>query len=256
MKIASFNVNSIRARLNIVLDWLKKESPDVLCIQETKALDEIFPKKAFEEINYYSICRGEKSYNGVAILSKLPIENARIGFDEHESEGTRIITALINNIPIVNTYVPQGFSPLSDQFREKLDWLQRLLDYFKQYFRPDRPLIWTGDFNIAPEPRDVYDPEFLYGHVCFHPDEQAVLGTLRDWGLVDVFRLHHPEPGQYSFWDYQIRNAVRKNLGWRLDHIWATGSLAGKSTRAWIDIAPRLLDKPSDHTVVVAEFEI
>jgi exodeoxyribonuclease-3 len=256
VKIASFNVNSLRVRLNIVLDWLKKESPDVLCIQETKAPDEIFPRMAFEEVEYHSVFRGTKAYNGVAVLSKSPVEDVKIGFDGQESEGARIITAMIRKIPIVNTYVPQGFSPHSDQFREKLDWLQRLLDYFKQSFRPDRPLIWAGDFNIAPEPVDVYDPEFLSGHVCFHPDEQAVLGKLKEWGFVDVFRLHHPEPEQYTFWDYQIRNAVKKKIGWRLDHIWATRPLAEKSTGAWIDVAPRLMDKPSDHTFVVAEFEI
>jgi exodeoxyribonuclease-3 len=256
MKIASFNVNSIRPRLNIVMDWLKKESPDVLCLQETKVPDESFPKEAFEEINYHSAYRGEKSYNGIAVLSKSRIEKVKVGFDDNESDGTRVITAAVNNIPIVNTYVPQGVSPLSDKFREKLDWLQRLLDYFKQHFMPDSPLIWLGDFNIAPEPADVYDPEFLSGQVCFHPDEHAVLRKIREWGFVDVFRLHHPQPGQYTFWDYQVRNAVKRKIGWRLDHIWATAPLSRKSTRCWIDIGPRLLERPSDHTFIIAEFEI
>lgn len=256
MKIASFNVNSIRSRLNIVVDWLKRESPDVLCLQETKVADGNFPTQAFEEPGYYSVYRGEKSYNGVAVLSKSRIEHVKIGFDESESEGTRLIKASIKGIPIVNTYVPQGFSALSDRFREKLDWLQRLLDYFKQNFRPDKPLVWLGDFNIAPEPADVYDPEFLSGQVCFHPDEHAVLGKIREWGFVDIFRLHHPESGQYTFWDYQIRNSVKRNMGWRLDHIWATRPLAEKSAGSWIDRGPRLLDRPSDHTFVVAEFRL
>ncbi|MDI6890282.1 MAG: exodeoxyribonuclease III [Thermodesulfovibrionales bacterium] len=255
MKVASFNVNSIRARLKIILEWLKKESPDVLCLQETKIADKDFPQKAFEDIHYYSVFCGEKSYNGVAILSKRPIENIRIGFDEYKSEGTRIITATIDKIPTVNTYVPQGFYPLSEEFREKLDWLERLCYYFKEYFSPDKPLIWVGDFNVAPGPIDVYDPEFLLGQVGFHPDEHTHLQRIKDWGFVDVFRLHHPEPEQYTFWDYRIKNAVNRKMGWRIDHIWATKPLAKKCNKVWIDIAPRLAEKPSDHTFIVAEFK-
>jgi len=256
MKVGTFNVNSIRARLKIVLDWMKKESPDVLCLQETKVPDKYFPVKAFEDMNYYSVFRGEKAYNGVAILSKSPMEDVKIGFDEYESEGTRLIAARINNVPIVNTYVPQGFHPLSEKFREKLDWLQWLYDYFNEYFRPDKPLLWVGDFNVAPEPVDVYDPAHLEGQVGFHPDERAALQRFRQWGFIDVFRLHQPGAGQYTFWDYRLRNAIPKNLGWRVDHIWATRPMAEKSTRAWIDIGPRLKEKPSDHTFVMAEFKI
>jgi exodeoxyribonuclease-3 len=256
MKVASFNVNSIRARLEIVLDWLKKESPDVLCLQETKIADKDFPQKMFETIHYHSVFRGEKSYNGVAILSKSPLENVKIGFDEYESEGTRIISTTVKKMPIVNTYVPQGFNPLSEKFREKLDWLQRLYYYFNENFRTNELLIWAGDFNVAPEPIDVYDPGFLFGQVGYHPDEHAHLQRIKEWGFVDVFRLHHPEPEQYTFWDYRTKNAVQRKMGWRIDHIWATRPLAEKSIRAWIDIDPRLSDKPSDHTFVVAEFGI
>ncbi len=254
MKVASFNVNSIRARLEIVLDWLKKESPDVLCLQETKVADKDFPQKAFEAIHYYSVFRGEKSYNGVAILSKSPLENVKVGFDEYESEGTRIISATVKKMLIVNTYVLQGFNPLSEEFREKLDWLQRLYYYFNENFKPDKPLIWAGDFNVALEPVDVYDPGFLLGQIGYHPDEHVHLQRIKEWGFVDVFRLHHPEPEQYTFWDYRIKNAVKRKMGWRIDHIWATIPLAEKLTNAWIDIAPRLAKKPSDHTIVVAEF--
>ncbi len=183
------------------------------------------------------------------------MENVRAGFDEYESEGTRLITATINNIPIVNTYIPQGFFPLSKQFHYKLDWFQRLYDYFDQYFRTDKELLWMGDFNVAPEPIDVYDPEHLLGHVGYHPDEHAALQRFKKWGFVDVFRLHQSESKQYTFWDYRIRNAVVRKMGWRVDHIWATRPLAEKSVRAWIDIAPRLLEKPSDHTFISAEFE-
>lgn len=255
MKIASFNVNSVRARLNLVLDWLRKESPDVLCLQETKVPDKDFPKDAFDTANYHSVFRGEKSYNGVAIISKKTLEEVKIGFDENESEGTRMITARMSGISIVNTYVPQGFHPLSKKFREKLDWLQRLYDYFNGHFRPDVPLLWTGDFNVAPESADVYDPGRLEGHVGFHPDERAALQRFRQWGFIDVFRLHQSGPGHYTYWDYRLKNSVARNLGWRVDHIWVTRPLAEKSTRTWIDIGPRLREKPSDHTVIVAEFE-
>ncbi len=256
MKVASLNVNSIRTRLKIVLDWIQKESPDVLCLQETKVQDNEFPKAAFEEMNYYSAFRGEKSYNGVAIISRTPIKDIRIGFDENESEGTRLIAATVNKIPIVNTYIPQGVHPLLKQFRYKLDWFQRLYDYFSGHFRPDKALLWMGDFNVAPEPMDVYDPDHLLGNICYHPDEHAAMQKFKEWGFVDVFRLHQHSAEQYTFWDYRVRNAIARKKGWRIDHIWATHTLAKKSIRAWIDIAPRLLEKPSDHTFIAAVFEI
>ena len=256
MKVASFNVNSLRARLSLVLDWMKRESPDVLCLQETKVPDKDFPEKAFGDLHYHAAFRGEKSYNGVALISKKQLKDVKIGFDEFGSEGTRLVTARIGAIPIVNTYVPQGFHPLSKKFRDKLDWLQRLYDYFNGHFRPDEPLLWTGDFNVAPEPADVYDPAHLEGHVGFHPDERAALQRFRQWGLVDVVRQHQPGAGQFTFWDYRLKNAVLRNLGWRVDHIWATRPLAKKSVTAWIDRELRSAERPSDHTIVVAEFDV
>jgi exodeoxyribonuclease-3 len=256
MKIASFNVNSIRVRLDIVLDWLKKESPDVLCLQETKCPDGAFPVEAFQKIHYHPVYRGEKSYNGVAILSKGVVKNVRMGFDEHETDGTRLIACRLRKISIVNVYVPQGFQPLSEQFRNKLNWLQRLYEYFEQNFRPDDLLVWVGDFNVAPEPIDVYDPDHLLGSVGYHPDEHEALLRLREWGFVDVFRMHQPQPGHFTFWDYRVRNAFSRKMGWRVDHIWATQPLAEKSVRSWIDTAPRLKERPSDHTVIAAEFKI
>lgn len=256
MKVASFNVNSIRARLNILLDWVRKESPDVLCLQETKVPDADFPQTAFKYINYSVVFRGEKSYNGVAILSKIPLKNVRLGFDEYESEETRLIIATINKITIVNTYVPQGVHPLLKQFQYKLDFLRRLYDYFDKNFQQDTALLWMGDFNVAPEPIDVYDPNHVLGNIGYHPDEHAALKRFKEWGFVDVFRLHQHDSGQYTFWDYRVKNAIARKIGWRVDHIWATPILAKKSTKAWIDIAPRLLPKPSDHTFIAAEFEI
>lgn len=256
MKVASFNANSIRARLPIVLSWLRKESPHVLCLQETKVPDKDFPVQAFADIGYHAVFRGEKAYNGVAILSTEKPQKVHHGFHDDGSAETRLIEARVFGITVVNTYVPQGLSPLSPQFREKLDWLQRLLTYFRSRFRPEEPLLWAGDFNIAPGPEDVYDPLRLQGSVGFHPDEHAILGRLRDWGFVDLLRRHRPEPGLFTFWDYRIRNSVKKNLGWRIDHLWATRPLAEQSLRAWVAMEPRLAEKPSDHTFVAAEFSI
>jgi exodeoxyribonuclease-3 len=255
MKIASFNVNSIRARLEIVLEWLQREAPDVLCVQETKVVDGDFPQDVFKDINYNVVFRGEKSYNGVAIISKHKIDNVRFGFDEDETYATRLITATINKVPIVNTYIPQGFHPLSKQFTEKLDWFQTLYDYFDQNFSSRKPLLWLGDFNVAPEPMDVHEPKKLLGQVGYHPDEHAALKRFQDWGFIDVFRKHQPGPEQYTFWDYRVKNAVKRKVGWRVDHVWATKSLAKKSINSWIDIEPRLRERPSDHTPIVAEFE-
>ncbi|MBV6518060.1 MAG: exodeoxyribonuclease III [Candidatus Brocadia sp.] len=256
MKIASFNVNSIRARLPIVIGWIQNESPDVLCLQETKVTDAEFPRGVFEDMKYHTVFRGEKSYNGVAILSKISPKNIRAGFDEFESEGTRLIAATVQNISVINTYVPQGAHPLLKQFRYKLDWFQRLHEYFDKNYQPDQDVLWLGDFNVAPEPADVYDPEHLLGSIGYHPDEHAAILRLKKWGFVDVFRLHQHGSEQYTFWDYRVKDAIARKRGWRVDHIWATRPLAQKSTKAWIDVAPRLLERPSDHTLIVAEFEV
>jgi exodeoxyribonuclease-3 len=256
MKIASFNVNSIRARLDTVIEWLEKKSPDILCLQETKVEDADFPMDMFEKIRYHALFHGEKSYNGVAILTRHLVKDIKVGFDEAGTEGTRILSALVANVPVVNTYVPQGFHPLSEKFQYKLDFFDRLLAYFDENYRADKPLVWCGDFNVAPEPRDVYDPGRLSGQVGFHPDEQASLERFKNWGFVDVFRMHETSGGHYTYWDYRIRNTIKRKMGWRVDHIWATRPLAKKSKAAWIDVGPRLALKPSDHTFIVAEFDM
>jgi exodeoxyribonuclease-3 len=258
MRLISWNVNGLRAvhKKGLFVPFIEEHKPDVLCLQETKVPDADFPQTAFEDINYSVVFRGEKSYNGVAILSKIPLKNVRLGFDEYESEGSRLITATVNKITIVNTYVPQGVHPLLKQFRYKLDYLRRLYDYFVKNYQPDNALLWMGDFNVAPEPIDVYDPDHLLGSIGYHPDEHAALQRFKEWGFVDVFRLHQHDSGQYTFWDYRVKNAIARKMGWRVDHIWATPTLPKKSTKAWIDIAPRLLPKPSDHTFIVAEFRI
>jgi exodeoxyribonuclease-3 len=256
VRIASFNVNSLRARLLIVLEWLANARPDVLCVQETKVQDVDFPAEAFDEVGYNYTFRGQKSYNGVAILATSRITDVQFGFDNEPKDEARLIKAEINGLIIVNTYIPQGYLPESDKFRYKLDWFRRLQRFFEKSFKPTDPILWVGDLNIAPETMDVYDPEGLLGHVCYHPDVHKVLNEVMGWGFVDVFRLHCKEPGQYTFWDYRPINAVKRNLGWRLDHIMATKPLAEKCTACFIDKQPRLLPRPSDHTPIIAEFEL
>ena len=255
MRVASFNVNSIRVRLPILVEWLRKNTPDVLAVQETKVQDQDFPKDAFDEIDYHGIFRGQKSYNGVALFSPHAIEDVEFGLLDEPRDEPRLLKARVKGLTIVNTYVPQGHLPDSDKFRYKLEWFDRLGSYFRQRFQPTDPLLWVGDLNVAPQPIDVHDPEALLGHVCFHPKVHEALEKVMRWGFTDVFRMLCPEPGQYTFWDYRASNAFRRNLGWRLDHIMATGPLAGKCRRCSIDKEPRAAARPSDHTPIVAEFD-
>ena len=255
MKVASFNVNSLRVRLGLLLQWLAEHQPDILCVQETKVQDIDFPAEAFDKAGYKYAFKGQKSYNGVAIFSRNEITNAEFGFDDEPKDQPRLIKAEINGIAIVNTYVPQGRSPDSEKFEYKLNWFERLRAFFDKNFEPSDPVIWVGDFNVAPEPIDVYDPEGLSGHVCFCPEVTDALNEVVQWGFVDVFRKHCSEPGQYTFWDYRMRGSVSRNLGWRLDHIMATEPLAKKSIDCYIDKKPRLAERPSDHTLIVAEFD-
>ena len=210
----------------------------------------------FQDAGYHCTFAGQKRFNGVAILSKTPPENVCFGFDhETQNEEARLITVTIEELSIVNTYVPQGQDPGSEKFKYKLDWLYWLRNFFEQHFDPKQPLVWTGDFNVAPDPIDVYDPEGLLGSVCYHPEEHKSLSHIKAWGFVDVYRKHHPEEKQFTFWDYRIPNAIKRGLGWRIDHIWATACLAEKSKSAWIDVEPRHWKKPSDHTFLLAEFQ-
>ena len=257
MKLATFNANSIRARIEIVSDWLKNEQPDVLCLQETKVRDNEFPYELFEELDYQVVYKGQKSYNGVAIISRLPMDNIRLNL--YDDDQARFVSVKISagiNISVINVYVPQGFAPGTDKFIYKLNWMEELLSHIKKEYNPKMPLLLVGDFNVALEPIDVYDPEGVRGGVGFHPDEQAVMGRLLDWGLVDIFRKYQPDGGHYTFWDYRIPNGFKRKMGWRIDYIFATGNLAEKSTRAWIDIEPRTREKPSDHTFLVGDFDI
>jgi exodeoxyribonuclease-3 len=177
--------------------------------------------------------------------------------DGDEPDEPRLVRAVVRGIPVVNTYVPQGREIQSEHFQYKLRWLERVRDLFERHYDPAEPLLWMGDLNVAPEPIDVHDPKGLRDHVDFHPDARAALERVREWGLIDVFRMHHPEEeGQYTYWDYRARNPIEKGVGWRIDHIWATDVLAQKSTSSWVDVEARRAARPSDHTFLVAEFDV
>lgn len=255
LKIATFNANSIRTRMNIIQNWLNMENPDLLCIQETKVQDKDFPVSQIEKIGYHVIFRGQKAYNGVAIISKSPLKEVRRNLYE-EDEQARFISVNVLGIPLINVYVPQGFAVGTEKFIYKLQWLNDLLSHIKKTYDPDLPLLLTGDFNVALEPMDVYDPDGFRGQVGFHEDEQVILREYFKWGLVDVFRKHHPDGNHFTFWDYRIPNGFKRNMGWRIDYILATQPLAQKSIKAWVDKEPRKHEKPSDHTFLVTEFEV
>jgi len=255
LKIATYNVNSIRSRLHIVLPWLRANSPDYFCMQETKVADAGFPAAEFEALGYNAVFKGNKQYKGVAIVSKQKPQKVTCGFDSEPADADRMIIAQYHDLTIVNTYVPQGQEMGSEQFAYKLKWLDRFKKYLQKNFQPGNEVIWCGDLNIAPEPIDVHDPKRLLGHVCFNPEVWKAFEDIKSWGLTDVFRKHYPGvAGQYTFFDYRIRDSVSRKLGWRVDHILATQTLAAKSKSCTIDLESRLQDKPSDHLILYAQW--
>jgi len=255
MKVATFNANSMRARLPIILGWLEREAPDVLFLQETKVQDGDFPVKAVEEAGYHAVFRGQKSYNGVAILSRPPLADVETSLPVQGVDEARFISGRVGDIQVIDVYVPQGVEAGSDKFQYKLAWLRRLLDHITAHYEPSSRLLVAGDFNVAMTDRDLFDPDGLRGEVGFHPDEQTMLQGFFDWGLVDIFRKHVKEGNQYTFWDYRIPNGFKRNMGWRIDYILGTAPLAERSRSIRIDREARAMEKPSDHTFLVAEFD-
>ncbi|MEW6278735.1 MAG: exodeoxyribonuclease III [Candidatus Eremiobacterota bacterium] len=254
MKIACWNVNSIRTRLDHVLRWLEESGTDVLCLQETKVEDDLFPWVELEARGYRSLALGERAYNGVAIVSRLPTSEvvSRLPGDPGDEEA-RFLSALVGEIRVVSCYVPNGDTVGTEKWQFKLDWFRRLLAYLGRH-RPEEPLLLCGDFNIAPEDRDCWRPEVWALSVLCHPDGRQAFRELLDWGLVDLFRRHHQEAGRYSWWDYSPR-CFKRNEGLRIDHLLATRSLAERCRACDIDTGPRGWTRPSDHTPVWAEFE-
>jgi exodeoxyribonuclease-3 len=256
MKIATWNINSINARMPHLLDWLGAVEPDVVCLQETKCVDESFPYHEIHDLGYHTAFYGQKSYNGVAIISKYEPEDVVKGFPEDADDSQkRLIAATVGGVRVVGTYVPNGSELGSDKYRFKLDWLQRLRRFFEETCDVKDYVLLCGDFNVAPDPLDVWDPPAWEGKIHFSKPERAAIQFVKQWGFVDVFRKMNGDVKEFSWWDY--RNwAFPKNHGLRIDHIWTTPSLADKCTRCWIDRSTRKLDKPSDHAPVIAEFDL
>ncbi|MCA1593582.1 MAG: exodeoxyribonuclease III [Acidobacteria bacterium] len=254
MKIATWNVNSVAARLPLVTRWLDSARPDVLCLQEIKCEESRFPAEAFAELGYHSEAFGQPTYNGVAILSRKPCMDVLRGFpDDEEGAHSRLLAATVDGVRVVNVYVPNGQSVGSDKFDYKLRWMRRLREYFDEEFWTDADVLLCGDFNVAPEDEDVHDPELWRGRILFSKPERAALQEIRDWGLVDAFRLHVKGGGHYSWWDYRA-GSFRRNTGLRIDHIWVSEPLAERCTSSLIDREPRGWERPSDHTPVLATF--
>jgi len=258
MKIATYNVNSIRIRLDTILAWLEKHKPDVLCIQETKVEDELFPALILNATGYHLHYRGMKSYNGVAVLTRVPPDSVFYGFDDQlpEIDDARLMRVVVHGIPIINTYVPNGYKIRTPQHEYKLKWYARLKSYFSRHLDPNQPALWCGDMNVAPEPIDVHSPEKHLRHVCFHESVRTAYKDAVSWGFVDVFRHPHPNKQQFTFWDYLRPSSLDQNKGWRLDHILATRPLAEKCIEVDVDVEPRRASRASDHTFVWARFEL
>ena len=255
MKLATWNVNSIIARLPHVTRWLEAVQPDVLCIQETKCADEKFPLLELKGLGYDCVIHGQQSYNGVAIFSRAGCANLRRGYPEDDATShARLIAADIAGVSIVNVYIPNGQIVGSEKYRFKLQWMKRLREFFDQNYDNETPVLLCGDFNVAPEERDVHDPRLWQNRILFSEPERAALQQIKGWGFTDTFRLHTEEAGHYSWWDYRA-GGFRRNLGLRIDHIWVSAPLAARNKATWIDKEPRGWERPSDHAPVVAEFD-
>jgi exodeoxyribonuclease-3 len=256
MLIATWNVNSINIRMEHLTTWLTDSNVDVVCFQETKTVDENFPIDALREAGYEAAILGQKSYNGVAIVSRFPIEDVQKNFlDDTEDSPKRLIAATVNGIRIVNTYIPNGTELGTDKFTFKLDWLQRLRHFFDDHCDASQDVLLCGDFNVAMEDADVWNVGAWEGKLHFTKTERAAMFHVKQWGFVDVFRKMNGDVQEFSWWNYR-EGAWQRNRGLRIDHIWTSRSLAEKCVSCHIDKAPRALEKPSDHAPVIAEFKI
>lgn len=258
MRVVTWNVNSVRARIDRVYSWLKRNQPDVVCLQEVKTTRNSYPYRELELAGYRSVVHGQKTYNGVAILSRHPIEDVQRGWTPGEDEDTdeaRLIAATIQGVRIVSAYIPNGHRPGTEKFVYKLGWLERLRDsYLPDGFDPDAPLLVCGDFNVAPHDLDVHDPALWENTTICHPQVRMRMQRVLDFGLTDTFRHLHPEePGAFTWWDYR-NQALENNLGVRIDFILATDPMLARLERAWTDRDERAGQKPSDHAPVLAEF--
>ena len=252
MKLATWNINSLKMRLPHVLGWLAEHGPDVLCLQELKLDDPFFPADAFVELGYNAAFSGQKTYNGVAILSRTPLTDVQIGIPGYDDPLRRVIAATIDGVRVVCFYVPNGQSLTSDKYQYKLHWLGRATGWLREEVTRYPRIAVTGDFNIAPEDRDVHDPDLWRGQVlCSEPERAAFRGWV-DLGLIDSFRMFEQAEKSFSWWDYRMLG-FQRNKGLRIDHILLSPALAQLCERVWIDRAQRKKAQPSDHAPVIAE---
>ena len=252
MKFATWNVNSLNVRLPHVLDWVRNNQPDVLCLQETKQEDSKFPYQALLEAGYESAHIGQKTYNGVAILSRHPIMDIQRNIPNFEDDQQRILAATINGIRVICAYIPNGQAVDSDKYQYKIRWLDALNAWLKTELISHPKLMLLGDYNIAPEDRDCHDPVAWIGQVLVSPAERLAFQNLLKLGLHDSFRLFEQAEKNFSWWDYRMMG-FRRNFGMRIDHILVSDLLKPRCLSAYIDKFPRKLERPSDHTPVVLE---
>ncbi len=259
MKVATWNVNSIRTRLQIVTNWLQRHQVDVLCLQETKVQDQDFPRSAFEDLGYNVYISGQKSYNGVAFFSLNPLTEVSCGFSSIVKDGEnldqqkRLISGIADGVRIINLYVPNGSAIGSDKYEYKLNWLKTLRQYLQILQTKEPKICVCGDFNIALEDKDIYNDKNRDKHIMSSPVEREALSQILELGFRDVFRKFTTDEGHYSWWDYRSGGFAR-NQGWRIDHHYLTEKLYQQAVKCWIDVEPRKLEKPSDHAPVIVEF--
>jgi len=255
VKIATWNVNSLKARLPHLLRWLAEARPDIVALQETKIQDADFPVAEILAAGYEAVFAGQKTYNGVATLSLRRPEIIDRALPAHDDPQRRLLATRHGPVRVVNVYVPNGASLDSDKYQYKLDWLARLRDYTGELLQSGDPLILLGDFNIAPEDRDVHDPQAWTGQVLVSEPERARYRELVALGLRDCLRAVDPRPGIYSWWDYRAA-AYRRNLGLRIDLILADRDSTSRCRSCLVDVAPRKWERPSDHAPVIAELDL
>ncbi len=252
MKLATWNVNSLKVRLPHVVDWLKSAAPDVLCLQETKLEDKNFPLADIEALGYQATFSGQKTYNGVALISRSPALEIVNAIPDFADEQKRILAATFDGVRVICAYMPNGQSLDSDKYQYKLKWLAALRDWLAEETKRYPKLALLGDYNIAPEDRDVHDPKAWEGNVLVSEPERAAFRAFIDLGLKDSYRLFEQPERTYSWWDYRMM-AFRRNHGLRIDHILLSDALAPSCVSCVIDKAPRKLERPSDHTPVIAD---
>jgi exodeoxyribonuclease-3 len=253
MKVASWNVNSIRVRLDQVLEWLNAEQPDVLGLQEIKMQNQDFPTAAFEELGYKCEVNGQKTYNGVALLSKTAAHELHVDLPDFEDEQKRVIAGTYNGTRVINLYVPNGQAVGSEKYAYKLGWLEALETWLQQELVDHKKMVVMGDFNIAPDDRDVHDPVEWKDKILCSEAERAALARLVDLGMEDSFRLFDQPDNAFSWWDYRAAG-FRRNRGLRIDLLLVSRAVAESCKRSKIDIEPRALERPSDHAPVWVEF--